>query len=238
MNENIFSRTKYLVGEKAMELLEDSKVVVIGLGGVGSFAFETLVRAGIGSFTIIDHAVVDETNLNRQLLALDSTIGMKKTKVALKRAHEINPDVNIVCIDLFLDEGNMPECINEDTSYIVDAIDSVSSKIQLAEYAFEKSIPIISCMGTGNKLYPELLRIDDIFDTSVDPLARIMRSELRKRNIKSLEVVWSGEKPLIGGDDLPVNNEGKKVPASISYVPSAAGILMASRAVNRLTGNI
>lgn len=237
MNDSIFGRTCALIGEAALKKLSESCIVVLGLGGVGSYAFEALVRAGIGKLIIVDHARVDITNINRQLIALVSTIGTYKTEVASSRAVEINPDVKVECHNLFIDDNNIDAIIPEDTDYIVDAIDSVSSKLILAEYAENKSIPIISCMGTGNKLHPEKLRISDISGTSVDPLSRVMRTELKKRGIKKLDVVWSDEKPLLKGAELPMDKDGKKVPASISYVPSAAGIMMASVVVNHITGN-
>ncbi|MBN1623011.1 MAG: tRNA threonylcarbamoyladenosine dehydratase [Clostridia bacterium] len=237
MNDSIFGRTNALLGSEAMKKLHGSSICLLGLGGVGSYAFEALVRAGIGRLIIVDHARVDITNINRQLIALESTIGRYKTEAASTRATEINPNIKVECHNLFIDDTNIESIIPDDVDYIVDAIDSVSSKLVLAEFANKKSIPVISCMGTGNKLHPEKLMIGDISKTSVDPLARVMRTELKKRGIKKLEVVWSDELPLLKGDDLPLDKDGRKVPASISYVPSAAGILMASVVVNRITGN-
>lgn len=237
MNDSIFGRTNALLGGEAMEKLHGSCICLLGLGGVGSYAFEALVRAGIGRLIVVDHARVDITNINRQLIALGSTIGLYKTEVASTRAIEINPNVKVKCHNLYIDDTNIESIIPDDVDYMVDAIDSVSSKLILAEFAYKRSIPIISCMGTGNKLHPEKLMIGDISKTSVDPLARVMRTELKKRGIKKLEVVWSDELPLLKGDDLPLDKDGRKVPASISYVPSAAGILMASVVVNRITEN-
>jgi len=236
MNDNLFGRSQPILGVEAMEKLKNSTVCIFGLGGVGSFAFEALVRAGVGRFSIIDYAKVDATNINRQLIALESTIGSKKTDAASKRAHDINPGVLVECHDLFLDESNIEKCIPSETSYIIDAVDTVSAKLLLVKYAKKQNIPIISCMGTGNKVHPEKLGICDIFKTSVDPLARVMRTELKKMGIKKLQVVWSDEVPLVKGDDLPINREGKKVPASISYVPSSAGLMMASVVVNEIAG--
>ncbi len=234
---NRFSRTEAMIGKKAMKKLAGSTVCIFGVGGVGSYAFEAIVRAGVGNIVIADHAKVNKTNINRQLIALESTVGINKTSVAAARAVDINPKVKIATYDEFADEDNISEIVPGNTDYIIDAIDSVSSKLSLIEFARNKEIPIISCMGTGNKLHPEKLMVSDIFKTTTDPLARIMRSELKKRGIKKLNVVWSDEIPVVRGEALPVNDKGKKVPASISYVPASAGLLMASVVVNDLTGS-
>lgn len=231
---NKFSRTEALIGKEAMEKLANSTVCIFGIGGVGSFALEAVVRAGVGNVIIADHAVIDETNINRQLIALKSTVGIMKTQVAVMRMKDINPDISITVYDDFVNSENIFKIIPLNTDYIIDAIDSVSSKLDLIEYATENNIPIICCMGTGNKLHPEKMMISDIYKTSMDPLARVMRSELKKRGIRKLKVVWSDEVPAISGDQLPVNKEGKKVPASISFVPSTAGLLLASEVVNHL----
>ena len=233
MNDK-FSRTEALIGKEAMKKLANSTVCIFGIGGVGSFALEAIVRAGVGNIIIADHAIIDETNINRQLIALNSTVGKMKTQVAVSRMKDINPEISITAFDDFVNSENTLKIIPSNTDYIIDAIDSVSSKLDLIEYALENNISIICCMGTGNKLHPEKLMISDIFKTSVDPLARVMRSELKKRGIKKLKVVWSDEIPAISGDQLPVNKDGKKVPASISFVPSAAGLLLASEVVTHL----
>lgn len=231
---NKFSRTEALIGKEAMEKLANSTVCIFGIGGVGSFALEAVVRAGVGNVIIADHAVIDETNINRQLIALKSTVGIMKTQVAVMRMKDINPDISITVYDDFVNSENIFKIIPLNTDYIIDAIDSVSSKLDLIEHATDNNIPIICCMGTGNKLHPEKMMISDIYKTSMDPLARVMRSELKKRGIRKLKVVWSDEVPAISGDQLPVNKEGKKVPASISFVPSTAGLLLASEVVNHL----
>lgn len=231
---NIFSRTEALLGKVAMEKIADSTVCIFGVGGVGSFALEAIVRAGVGQVIIVDHAAVDATNINRQLIALNSTVGKMKTKVAIDRMKDINPNIRITAFDEFADLENISRMIPSNTDYIIDAIDSVSSKLDLIEYADENKISIICCMGTGNKLHPEKLKISDIYKTSVDPLARVMRSELKKRGIKKCKVVWSDEIPALKGADMPENKEGKKVPASISFVPSSAGLLLASEVINHL----
>lgn len=233
---DMFSRTEALIGSEALAKLKESKVCIFGIGGVGSYALEALVRAGVGNIIIVDNAEVDESNLNRQLIALSSTIGEEKTEAAVRRCLDINPGITILAHQMFADEENIPALIPEDTDYIVDAIDSVTSKLALIEYAVKSGIPIVSSAGTGNKLHPERLQISDIYKTAGDPLARVMRSELRKRGVKKLKVVWSDEKPVIGGDRMPVNKDGRKVPASISYVPPVAGMLLASVVVNELTG--
>ncbi|MBN2557854.1 MAG: tRNA threonylcarbamoyladenosine dehydratase [Clostridia bacterium] len=234
MSERIFSRTECLLGAGAMEKLAACTVFLFGLGGVGSYAFEAIVRSGIGCVHVVDYARIDETNINRQLLALHSTIGKFKTEAAAERASDINPLVKIIENRMFIDAGNIGNCIKGKVDYILDAIDSVESKMALIEFAHDNDIPIVSCMGTGNKVQPERLRISDIYETATDPLARILRQGLKKRNIKSLDVVWSDEIPLLRGERLPINNDGKRVPASTAYVPAAAGILMASHIVNRL----
>ena len=236
MNDR-FSRTEAMIGKEAMKKLAGSTVCIFGVGGVGSYAFESIVRAGVGNIVIIDYAKVNKTNINRQLIALESTVGINKTSVAAARAVDINPKIKIITYSEFADENNIGEIVPGNTDYIIDAIDSVSSKLSLIEFARNKEIPIISCMGTGNKLHPEKLTVSDIFKTTTDPLARRMRSELKKRGIKKLNVVWSDEIPVIKGEELPVNEKGKKVPASISYVPASAGLLMASVVVNDLTGS-
>ena len=235
MNKKL-SRTEALIGADAMKKLAGSTVCIFGIGGVGSYALEAVVRAGVGTVIITDCAVVDESNINRQLIALESTVGMQKTEVAAARIKDINPDVIVITHNIFVDESNISDVVLTDTDYILDAIDSIKSKLAIIDFAHKNDIPVLSCMGTGNKLHPEKLQVSDIFKTSVDPLARIMRSELKKRGIKKLNVVWSDENPRLKGDQMPENKDGKKVPASISYVPSSAGLLMASVAVSHLSG--
>ena len=173
---NKFSRTEALLGKEAMNKIADSTVCIFGIGGVGSFALEAIVRAGVGQVIIVDHAEVDETNINRQLIALQSTVGIMKTQVAITRMKDINPDISITAYEDFADSENICKIIPSNTDYIIDAIDSVSSKLALVEYAIKNNIKIICCMGTGNKLHPEKLMISDVYKTSVDPLARVMRS--------------------------------------------------------------
>ena len=226
-NETRLSRTEALIGKDAVQTLNDAKVAVFGLGGVGSYALEALARSGIGSFVLVDNDTISVSNINRQLLALHSTIGRYKTDTACERLADIAPDVKVVCLNLFYSKDTAAgvETQLAGCSYIVDAIDTVSSKILLAETAFRLHIPIISSMGTGNKLDPSRFEVADIFKTSVCPLAKVLRCELKKRGIPSLKTVYSKEVPHLSC----------RPPASIAFVPSAAGLLIASEVVKDLT---
>lgn len=230
---NMFSRTASLLGEEAIQKLQKSKVAVFGIGGVGSYTLEALARSGVGNIDVFDCDRVDITNLNRQIIATNENIGNKKTDEAIKRAKLINENINIRGFDIFYDEKTAEDINLSEYGFIVDAIDSVSSKIELIVRAREKGVPIISCMGTGNKLDPTKIRIDDIYKTSVCPLARVMRSELKKRGIKKLPVVWSDEIP-IESKATDTKADGKKAPASAVFVPAAAGIAIASFAVKEI----
>ncbi len=233
-----FIRTEWLLGTEAADRLWKARVAVFGVGGVGSYVIEALARAGIGSLYLTDSDEVDITNINRQLIALQSTVGKKKVDVAKERMKGIQPLTEVEVFDCFYGAETAALYPYETFDYIVDAIDSVSSKLLLIDKAREYKIPIISCMGVGNKLYPEKLKIDDIYHTSVCPLARTMRRELRKRGIEHCEVLYSTEEPVTV--KLPedfVMPEGKRqVPGSISFVPSAAGLMIAGRVIRRLAG--
>lgn len=222
-----FSRNENLIGKENTEKLKNSRVAVFGIGGVGGFTVEALVRSGVGTIDIIDSDKVDVTNLNRQIFATRSTVGEYKVEVAKKRILDINPDININMYPLFFDVKTIDELDFKNYDYIVDCIDTVSSKLLLIEQAEKYNVPIISCMGTGYKLEPTKLMIDDIFNTSVCPLARVMRYELRKRNIKKLKVVYSKEKPIKSIND---DNENK-VSASMIFVPATAGIILANEVI-------
>lgn len=226
-NETRLSRTEALIGKDAVQKLNDAKVAVFGLGGVGSYALEALARSGIGSFVLVDNDTISVSNINRQLFALHSTIGRYKTDTACARLADIAPEAKVVCLNLFYSKDTAAgvETQLAGCSYIVDAIDTVSSKILLAETAFRLHIPIISSMGTGNKLDPSRFEVADIFKTSVCPLAKVLRCELKKRGIPSLKTVYSKEVPLLFC----------RPPASIAFVPSAAGLLIASEVVKDLT---
>lgn len=197
-------------------------------GGVGSYTIEALTRSGIGKITLIDNDVVDITNINRQLIADTATIGKPKVEVAKERLLKINPNIEIITRQIFYDKTSKEKLLNTPYDYIVDAIDSVASKLSLVEEAYKRNIPIISCMGTGNKLDPTKFEIADISKTSVCPLAKVMRKELNKRGIHHLKVVYSKEEPH------RFDEENKRVPASISFVPSVAGLILAGEVIRDL----
>ena len=222
-----FSRTELLIGKEGIEKLKNAKVAIFGIGGVGSYVVEGLARAGIGSFILIDNDNVSESNINRQIIATTKTVGMSKVEVAKKRILEINPEANIEIYQEFF----MPETkgiIDSTITYIIDAIDTVTAKIELVQRANNLNIPIISCMGTGNKIDPTQFQITDIYKTSVCPLAKVMRKELKSRGIKKLKVLYSKEEPKKIHNS---NNTEKRVPASISFVPSVAGLIIAGEVV-------
>ncbi len=221
MNKS-FSRTIGLFGESGMQKLKHSSVIIFGVGGVGSYAAEAIARAGIGRITVVDNDVVDVTNINRQLIALNSTVGLDKVSVSKSRIEDINPLCRVTAIKEFYDENSSIDLTAFD--YILDCIDSVPSKLQLVEIAVKNNIKIISAMGTGNKLEPDKLRITDISKTSYCPLAKKMRVELRKRGINHLKVIYSTEEPKCR--NVP--------PASVSFVPSVAGLRMAGEVIKEL----
>lgn len=219
-----FLREAALIGDEAFLKLKNSSVIVFGLGGVGSYAAEALARAGVGKLTLVDSDRVDVTNINRQLYALSSTVGALKTQVAAERVKDINPLCEVKTIPEFYNAGDGDKFFSEKFTYAVDAIDTVSAKIDIAVECEKRGIPLIACMGTGNKLHPELFEISDIYKTSVCPLCRVMRRELKSRGIKKLKVVYSKEQPK-------VNKEMGRVPASISFTPPVAGMLLAAQVI-------
>ena len=219
--DNWLSRTEMLIGKENLDKLANSTVAVFGCGGVGSFVVEGLVRAGIGNIVLIDNDVVDITNINRQLIADTTTINMPKVEVEKERLLKINPNLNIQIYKEFYNSTNS-NLLNNNYTYIVDAIDTVSSKISLIEEAFNRNIKIISSMGTGNKLDPTKFEVTDIYKTSVCALAKVMRKELKKRNIPHLKVVYSKEEPIA---------TNTRTPASISFVPSVAGLIIAGEVI-------
>lgn len=240
-----FSRTELLIGKEAVEILTRSKVAVFGIGGVGSFAVEGLVRSGVGKLVLVDNDCICISNINRQLHASSKTVGRAKVEVMKDRILEINPRAEVTVYQSFYLPEIASELVKADYDYIIDAIDTVSSKIDLILNAKQRDIPIISCMGTGNKLDPGKLEITDIYDTSVCPLAKVMRRELRKRDIDSLKVIYSREipvKPLANEEDIyrfdclePRNSAIRRhIPGSIAFVPSVAGMLMAGEVVKDL----
>lgn len=224
-----------LIGDAGVEKLHKSHVAVFGLGGVGSYTAEALARAGVGELTVVDSDTVSVTNINRQLYALNSTVGMKKTDVAAQRIKDINPDCIVHIIDGFYLPENAADFFVSHYDYIADAVDTVSAKLSLAAEAQNRDIPIVSCMGTGNKLDPTLFRVSDISQTSVCPLCRVMRRELKDRGVKSLQVVWSPEPPLPPGVCAEESTR-RAVPGSISFVPPVAGMIMAGEIVKNLIG--
>ncbi len=204
--------------------------MVLGVGGVGSFVIEALVRSGVGNITIVDNDTIDITNINRQIHANLNTVGKSKVEVMKERILSINPNCNVKIHEEFINKDNISELVAKDTDYVVDAIDTASSKILSIVWCDKNNINIISSMGTANKLHPTKLRIADIYDTKVCPLAKIMRYELRKRNIKSLKVLYSEETP-IKNNNRPLNDKGRPTPASIAFVPPCAGLIIAGEVV-------
>ncbi len=224
-----FHRTVRLIGESAVQRLSRAHVMVFGLGGVGSSAAEALVRAGVGRLTLVDCDVVDMTNLNRQIIALHSTVGQPKAEAAAARYRDINPDCALMARNDRYSAESRESFFQEPCDYILDAIDSVTDKIDLIVTARERGIPLISAMGAGNKLDPGRLQVADLAGTEICPLARVMRRELRRRGIVHQKVVYSTEPPRKSED-------GERTPASSPWVPAAAGLLMAAEAVRDLTG--
>lgn len=232
MNE-IFSRTEMLIGNDSLLKLQNSRVAVFGIGGVGGYVAESLVRAGIGKIDLIDNDSVSESNLNRQIIALHSTIGKMKTEVMSQRLLDINPELEVIIHNKFVLPENIDEFDFLHYDYIVDAIDTVSGKLAIIEKAYFLGKPVISSMGTGNKLDPTKFEITDINKTSVCPLARVMRYELKKRGVKKLKVLYSKEEP-IKPTVQATTEKGKAVPGSISFVPSVAGLVIASQVIKDL----
>ena len=226
------NRTESLIGKDNIEKLNKSHVVVFGLGGVGSYVVEGLVRAGIGNISIIDNDIVDITNINRQLIANIRTIGKPKVDIAEERALTINPQINISKVQEFVNKDNINDIMSHllslknNIDYVVDAIDTTSSKLEIIKYCYKNNLQLISCMGTGNKLDPTKFEITDINKTSICPLAKIIRKELRNLNIPHLQVLYSKE--------VSQNVSSTSSPASISFVPSVAGLIIAGKVVNDL----
>lgn len=233
MDLSRFSRSEMLIGEDGISRLANSHVAVFGLGGVGSYTAEALARAGVGELTVVDNDTVSVTNINRQLYALTSTVGMKKTQVAAERIRQINPECKVHIIDGFYLEENAADFFLYDYDYIADAVDTVQAKLSLAVECKERGIPLIACMGTGNKLDPTGFRVSDISKTSMCPLCRVMRRELKSRGIDRLKVVWSPEKPIKPADTAEQSSR-RALPGSISFVPPVAGMIMAGEIIKDL----
>ena len=236
---NEFSRTELLMGGDALERIKHAVVMVFGVGGVGSHCIEALARCGVGKLILIDNDTVSLTNINRQSIAYHSTIGQYKTKVMKKRIADISPEIQVETHELFVLPENLEMLFSETKpDYIVDAIDTVTAKLALVELAQRQEIPIISSMGTGNKLHAELFEITDLAKTSVCPLCKVMRKELKARGITHLKVLYSKEKPVDISDRVSEEEKGKRrvLPGSVSFVPPVAGILIAGEVLREIGG--
>ncbi|QAT43319.1 tRNA threonylcarbamoyladenosine dehydratase [Aminipila luticellarii] len=244
-----FSRTQLLLGQEGMDKLKQARVAVFGIGGVGGYAVEALVRSGVGSFDLIDDDKVCLTNLNRQIIATRKTVGQYKVDVMKERILDINPDAEVTVRKCFYLPETSDEFDFSEYSYVIDAIDTVTAKIDIIMKAQEAGVPIISCMGAGNKLDPTKLRVDDIHKTSMCPLAKVMRQELKKRRVKHLKVVYSTEKPKRPMEDMAIScrqhcicppgaqhkcTERRDIPGSVSFVPSVAGLMLAGEVIKDL----
>lgn len=247
---NQFSRTELLFGKEAMDKLQNSRVAVFGIGGVGGYVCEALVRSGVYHFDLIDDDQVCLTNLNRQIIATRKTVGQYKVDVMRERILEINPDADVSVHKCFFLPENADEFPFEEYDYVVDAVDTVTAKIELVMKAQEKGVPIISSMGAGNKLDPSAFKVADIYKTRVDPLARVMRREMKKRGVKKLKVVYSEEDPKRPIEDMAVScrnhcicppgaqhkcTERRDIPGSTAFVPSVAGLIIAGEVIKDLT---
>ena len=233
---NEFCRTELLVGEEGINKLHNSKVIVFGIGGVGSFVVEALTRAGVGNLILVDNDTICISNLNRQIHATQATVGMIKVEAMKERVISINPKCNVEAKQVFITADNISEIIPSDVDYVVDAIDTVTSKLALAEYCYKNNINIISSMGTGNKIDPTQFRVSDVFKTKVCPLSKVIRYELRKRGVKKLKVVYSEEMPMTPDKGRAVPSAKRQTPGSISFVPPVAGMIIGGEVIKDLTG--
>jgi tRNA A37 threonylcarbamoyladenosine dehydratase len=237
---NQFSRTELLLGHSAMEELKNKKVAIFGIGGVGGYVCEALVRSGVGHFEIIDNDDVSLTNINRQIIATHSTVGRLKVDVMKERMLDINPEVDVVARHCFYLPDNADEFDFTSYDYVVDAVDTVTAKLSIICRCKELGVPVISSMGTGNKLNPAAFEIADIYDTTMCPLAKVMRKELKKRDIDSLKVVYSKEKPVEQASDVTEVEEPsagrRSIPGSTAFCPPVAGLILASEVIKDLTG--
>lgn len=245
---DILTRTEILIGKENIEKLKNSSVIIFGVGGVGSFCVEAIARCVVSNIHIVDDDTISITNINRQIIATHSTIGKNKTEVVKQRILDINPNANVTISKIFYTKDTVNTIDLSKYDYVIDAIDTISSKILLVEEATKLNVPIISSMGTGNKLDPTKFVVSDIYKTSMCPLAKVMRYELKKRGIKKLKVVYSTEKPI---KPAPINidenakstspfrdtNKRRETPGSISFVPSVAGLIIASQVINDILKN-
>lgn len=232
MNDNFTMRTNLLIGKEGMEKLKDSHVLVIGVGGVGSFCVEALIRAGIGNITIVDYAKVEESDFNRQLPGLISNLNKDKVQVVKDRLLDINKDLNINAINCVFNEESSNKIFSQNYDYVVDAIDMVSSKLHLIQLCINKNIPIISSMGMGNKFDPTKIEVNDISNTHTCPLAKVMRKELRDRGIEHLKVVFSTERPVEVKEKI--SNGHRILPGSMSFMSSCGGLIISSQVIKDL----
>ena len=233
-----FSRTELLIGPEAMERLKKAEVAVFGVGGVGSHCIDALARSGVGSLILIDNDKVSLTNINRQCVAYHHTVGRYKTKVMEEQIRAVCPKIRVQTYERFILKEDLSELFETKPDYIVDAVDTVTAKLTIAEWAQREGIPLISSMGTGNKLHPELFEIADLSETSVCPLCKVMRREMKARGIPHLKVLYSREQPADVSGRMPEDaQEGRRaVPGSISFVPPAAGLLIAGEVIRTLAG--
>ena len=232
MNDNFTMRTNLLIGKEGMEKLKNSHVLVIGVGGVGSFCVEALIRAGIGNITIVDYAKVEESDFNRQLPGLISNLNKDKVQVVKDRLLDINKDLNINAINCVYNEESSNKIFSQNYDYVVDAIDMVSSKLHLIQLCINKNIPIISSMGMGNKFDPTKIEVNDISNTHTCPLAKVMRKELRDRGIEHLKVVFSTERPVEVKEKI--SNGHRILPGSMSFMSSCGGLIISSQVIKDL----
>ena len=248
---NQFSRTELLLGKDAMERLTNAKVAVFGIGGVGGYVCEALVRSGIGSFDLIDDDKVCLTNLNRQIIATRKTVGQYKVDVMKQRMLDINPEVQVETHKCFFLPENAEEFPFQEYDYVIDAVDTVTAKLEIILQAKKYNVPVISCMGAGNKLDASQFRVADIYKTKMCPLAKVMRRELKKRGVRKLKVVYSEEKPIRPLEDTSINcrnhcicppgaahkcTERRDIPGSVAFVPAVAGLVLAGEVVKDLAG--
>lgn len=231
---NRFSRTELLIGQESVERLKKAKIAVFGAGGVGGYAIEALARTAVGYMDIYDGDIISETNINRQIIALESMVGRYKTEVFKERIHEINPEAEINAINKFITRDNISEIDFYKYDYIIDAVDTVSAKLAIIESAKKAGVPVISSMGAGNKLDPTAFKIADISETKICPLARVMRKELSRRGISDVKVVYSEEEAITPHESEEGDTKGtagRPTPGSIAFVPAAAGLVLASEVI-------
>ncbi len=231
---NRFSRTELLYGAEAMVFLKSCRIAVFGIGGVGGYVVEALARSGIGALDLIDHDKVSISNINRQIIATGKTVGEYKVDVAEERIKDINPECNVRTYKTFFLPETEDDFDFSEYDYVVDAIDTVTGKLAIIEKAVREDVPVISSMGAGNKTDPTAFEVADIFETSVCPLAKVMRRECRKRNIDSLKVVYSKEEPVRPLEDLSGGTKRRAIPGSTAFVPSVAGLIIAGEIINEL----